>query len=107
MRSTPMRRSLVAATLLALVAGCTQGFPDAPIGGGSTVAGGGGSNSLAGTYTLRTVNGLGLPYTYLTSGADRYEILDDVVTLTSAGGWTERWTERHTVGGAVTTPAFF
>jgi hypothetical protein len=101
-----MRRLFTAAALLVLSAGCTQGFPDSPVGGGGTIGGGGSSPSFAGTYTLRTVNGLPVPYTYLTSGADTYVLVSDVVTLTAAGGWTEQWNETHTVGGVVTTPSF-
>jgi hypothetical protein len=59
--------------------------------------------SVAGTYTLRTVNGAPLPYTWLQIGADKLEITADAVTLTEGGTWTESWTERSTESGKVTT----
>jgi hypothetical protein len=100
-----MRRLLVAATLLVLSAACTQGFPDAPIGGGGSIGSGGGGG-LTASYTLTTINGQPLPYTYFTSGSDKYDLLDDVLAVNANGTWTERYNERHTVSGVVTTPSY-
>jgi hypothetical protein len=80
-----------------LAAGCDSPYdPTSATGGGV---------SVPGTYVLRTVNGSTVPYTYAASGADTYELLDDTFTLGDST-WTEVWHERHTVSGAVTTPAY-
>jgi hypothetical protein len=101
-----MRRLVAAAVLLVLSAGCTQGFPDAPIGGGGSIGSGGSNASIAGTYSLRTINGQPLPYTYRTSGADTYQVVSGTITLAADGTWTETQTERQTIGGVVTSPSF-
>jgi hypothetical protein len=59
--------------------------------------------SVAGTYTLRTVNGSPLPYIILQSGANKYEITDDAISLTDGGTWTEIGHDRTTTNGQVTT----
>src|SRR3982750_2923524 len=69
-------------------------------GDGATNAG---PASVAGTYTLRTVNGAPLPYTWLQIGNDKLEITADVVILTEGGTWTESGTIRSTESGQVTT----
>src|SRR5215217_5217277 len=61
------------------------------------------STSVAGTYTLRTVNGSALPFTLIQLGADKFEITADAVTLTEGGTWTESGTTRLTESGKVTT----
>jgi hypothetical protein len=97
-----MRRLLAAAVLVVLGTGCyadTFSYP-------GTSATGGTDTGIPGTYTLQTVNGQTLPYTYYQSGADSYVLLDDTVTLTAGGSWTESWHEQHTVSGVVTNPAF-
>jgi hypothetical protein len=67
---------------------------------GSTNAG---PASVAGTYTLRTVNGSPLPYTLFEVGGDKYEITADAVTIKEGGAWTESGTIRSTESGTVTT----
>jgi hypothetical protein len=97
-----MRRILAAATLFVLSAGCyadTFSYPGTPATGGT-------DTGVAGTYTLQTVNGSPVPYTYYQSGADSYVVLSDTVVIAAGGAWTESWHERRTVGGTVTTPAF-
>jgi hypothetical protein len=61
------------------------------------------SGSVQGTYTLRSVNGATLPYTFFTTGTTKVEITDDVIVLSSAGTWTETGTTRTTNGGTVST----
>lgn len=85
-----MRRLLLA---LVLAAACN--------GSDSTTPGA----SVAGTYTLQTVNGSPLPYTYLSSGPLQKAIVDDAITLTAAGTWTEQGDDRTTSNGVVTTSA--
>jgi hypothetical protein len=101
-----MRRLVAAAVVLVLSAGCTQGFPDAPIGGGGSIGSGGSTTSIAGTYSLRTISGQPLPYTYRTSGADTYQVVSGAITLATDNTWTETQTERQTIGGVVTSPSF-
>lgn len=67
---------------------------------GSTNAG---PASVAGTYTLRTVNGSPLPYVLFELGDETYEVLADAVTLIEGGTWTESATFRSTEGGTETT----
>ena len=86
-----MRRFLAAVSLLTLFTACG--------GDGST----GPTVSVAGTYTLRTVNASPLPYTVTQSGPYRYEITSDAYTLTDGGTWSEIRTDRTTSNGVVTT----
>lgn len=95
-------RRIVAAALVVLSAGCyadTFSYPGTPATSGA-------DTSVPGTYSLQTVNGSVLPYTYYQSGADSYAVLSDTLVMTAGGAWTESWHERRTVGGTVTTPAF-
>lgn len=87
-----MRRLLTALSLLALVTACGGDSSTDPI-----------SASVAGTYTLRTVNGSPMPYTVQQSGPFKYEITDDAYTLSDGGAWTEVWRDRTTSNGVVTT----
>ena len=61
---------------------------------------------MTGTYTLRTVNSAPLPFVYQQVGADRYEVLDDAISLADAGTWTEIWHERWTEGGVASLKTF-
>lgn len=85
------------------IAACVPDGYSVRSGGTPTSPGGSG---LAGTYTLRTINGQSLPFTYATNGADTYVLLDDAFTLSSSGAWTESWHERHTVSGVASEKAF-
>ena len=59
--------------------------------------------SIAGTWTLQTINGASLPFVIAQSGSDKSEILADVITLTGAGTYTETTTFRVTLSGVATT----
>jgi hypothetical protein len=99
-----MRRLFAAAVVLTLTACINDSIGvvgTQAVGGGDPAS----TTGVAGTYTLKTVGGLPLPYTYLQSGADKSEILDDVVTLTNNGTWSELIHERKTVAGVVTVDA--
>ncbi|MDQ6633272.1 MAG: hypothetical protein M3Z10_00770 [Gemmatimonadota bacterium] len=61
--------------------------------------------SIAGSYSLRTVNGSPLPYIVAQSGSNKYEITDDAISLNDAGTWSELWHDRTTTNGQVTTSA--
>lgn len=58
--------------------------------------------SVAGTWTLKTVNGSPLPVTLATSPA-KIELLSDVVTATANGTWTSSQQVRTTIGTQATT----
>lgn len=82
------RLALVATLLAASGCGDTSG----PDGG-----------TLAGTYTLRTVNGSDLPFTLLQVGTElKVEVISDVVTLTANNTFSEVFTTRETENGVVT-----
>ena len=102
----PIRRLSAGLSLLVALmeSGCIRDV--ASVSGPGTKASGGTGADIAGTYILRTVNGQSLPYTYRTEGADTYVLLDDAVTMTTAGQWNEVWHERHTVGGVVSSKSF-
>ena len=79
-----MRKVLVAVVLIAAVA-CDDGIV--------------GSSTVTGDYTLRTINGAPLPYTITGSGANKTEILDDVITLFQGFTYSETIISRLTVNG--------
>jgi heat shock protein HslJ len=55
------------------------------------------NSSVAGTWTLQTVNGAALPYT-ASPAPTKVEILSNTVTATSAGTWTSATQVRTTIG---------
>jgi hypothetical protein len=63
-----------------------------------------GGGNVAGTYTLRTVNGGQVPYTVFQFGTEyKLEILSAAMTVNSNGTWTETSQLRETEGTSVTT----
>jgi lipocalin-like protein len=58
--------------------------------------------SVAGTWTLQTINGSPLPFTLATSPA-KIELLSSVVNVTANGTWTSTTTNRTTFNGQATT----
>jgi len=58
--------------------------------------------SVAGTWTLQTINGSPLPFTVATSPA-KIEWLSSVVNVSSNGTWTSSLQVRTTVSGQATT----
>ena len=63
------------------------------------------SASLAGSYTLRTVNGNHLPYT-LQSGTNSLTITADVLTVADGGTWSESGSYQQTVNGQTSSQTF-
>ena len=59
------------------------------------------SVSLAGTYSLKTVNGSPLPFT-VSDATGSATLTSDVMTVADAGTWTEHYTFRLTVNGTTT-----
>jgi hypothetical protein len=86
-----MRRLLVSLALVATTFACSSDSPVTPP-----------LSELAGSYSLASVNGAALPFTYAVSGADKAEALDDVITLHEDGRWSEIWHDRYTMNGVVT-----
>lgn len=66
-----MRRALIAILMSSFLACSGDGIA--------------GSSTVNGAYTLRSINGSSLPYTISGSGANKTEILDDVITLYEGG----------------------
>ncbi len=60
------------------------------------------SASIAGTYSLKTVNGVALPFTEFQQGTNKQELLADVFVLSDGGSFTQSTTERITTNGQVT-----
>ena len=59
--------------------------------------------SLAGTWSLETINGVNLPYIAAQSGADKLEIISDVITAVASGSFTQMTQIRVTQNGQVST----
>lgn len=55
--------------------------------------------SLAGTWTLQTVNGNPLPFTIYQDGTEKDDLVGDVITVTASGTFTELSTVRYTANG--------
>jgi hypothetical protein len=87
-----MRRMFV---LLAFAAAVSCGGGDSSTSPSDT--------TVSGTYTLRTVNRLPLPYTVAQNDSVTIQLLSDAFTLTEAKTWTELATRRATVSGQATT----
>lgn len=60
------------------------------------------SQSLAGTYTMRTVNGSPLPFV-VQSGTTKITITADVMTVADGGTWSETGAFTLTVNGSSTS----
>jgi hypothetical protein len=58
---------------------------------------------VPGTYTLRTVNRLSLPYTILQQDSVKVELMGDSFTLADDRSWSEFGTRRVTFGSQVVT----
>lgn len=54
-------------------------------------------NSIAGVYTLKTVDGASLPFTF----SDGFIVMTDVMTLRSDNTWSETYTGRETANSPI------
>ena len=81
-----------------VLAGLIVVFSAACLGEGLT-----GSSTITGDYTLRTVNGSPLPYTISGSGANRTEIVGEVITLYQGGTYARSRDSRVIVNGQMTS----
>jgi hypothetical protein len=61
-----------------------------------------GSSTVNGSYVLRTINGSELPYAISGSGANRVEMLDDVINFYEGGTFSENGHKRTVVNGQAT-----
>jgi hypothetical protein len=61
------------------------------------------TTSIAGTWSLTSVNAIALPFVINQSGADKVELVGDVLTATATGTYTETLSYRETLNGVVTT----
>ena len=83
-------RRLVACLALALFASC-----------GGDSATGPTSASVAGTWSLQTVNGAALPFVLAQDGADKLEVTGDVITAAENGTFSSLTHFRSTISGEV------
>lgn len=58
--------------------------------------------TIAGTWSLQTINGTPLPFTVSQTANDKIEVVSDVVTATSTGTYTEVIQYRETLNGQAT-----
>lgn len=61
-----------------------------------------GVGTVTGAYTLRTINGAALPYTYNVDATTQKEIIDDIITLFSGGSYSRVQHATITVAGQTT-----
>ena len=87
-----MRKTLLSTVALAVA------FTTACGGDSST-----GPNSVAGTYSLTTVNSSPLPFVFINDASGKFEILSDVYSVSDNGTYTNPTIVRSTVNGEVTT----
>lgn len=64
------------------------------------------SASIAGTYTLQTVNGAALPATLAQAGTSRTEVMSNTLTMTANATYTAVVAFRTTLDATVTTAQF-
>ncbi|HEX6627238.1 MAG TPA: lipocalin family protein [Gemmatimonadaceae bacterium] len=87
-----MRRLVLACAAVTLLA-CGGGDSTGPVA------------SAEGTWSLQTVGGTALPYTYAYDAVTQHraEVLSDVFVFSADGSYTETFTTRDTQGTTVTT----
>ena len=83
---------LIACMLLLVGAACGGDSPTQPT-----------SPSVAGTWSLQTINGTGLPYIVAQTGSDKVELTSDVLTVVGSGSFTQITQVRVTQNGQVST----
>jgi hypothetical protein len=84
-----MRRLTVFLALLAIACGSDS----------STAPGG----TIAGTWSLKTINGTSLPFVLAQTGTNKAEIVGDVYVISGTGSFTQTTTVRTTTNGVATT----
>ena len=61
------------------------------------------SASVSGSYSLQSVNAQPLPWLAAQNGADKWEVVSDVITLDDSGAFAESTINRYTKNGLVTS----
>jgi hypothetical protein len=87
-------RKLIALLAFVAAAGCGSDSPTNPA-----------SASISGTFSLHTINGSALPYTFQ-SGTTSVTITSDVITVADGGTWSEVGNFTVTQNGASTPQTF-
>jgi hypothetical protein len=82
----------MACALLIVAAACGSDGPTQPT-----------SASVAGTWSLQTINGTPLPYVVVQTGVDKVELTSDVITAVASGSFTQITQVRITQNGQVST----
>jgi hypothetical protein len=59
--------------------------------------------TIAGTWTLQTINGSALPFTIAQTATSKIEVLSDVITISGTGSFTQTTSLRSTTSGVATT----
>ena len=97
-----MRRLFAAAAVLTLTACINDsiGIVGTQAVGGGTLPS---STGVPGTYTLKTVDGKPLPFTFLETATEKRETVDESFTMTTTNTWTREGHVRRTLNGAVTS----
>jgi hypothetical protein len=85
-----MRRCL-ALFAVALITACGSDASTAP------------QPTIAGTWTLQTINGSPLPFIVAQTGTNKVELVSDVVVISGTGSFTETSSVRTTTNGVATT----
>ena len=63
-------------------------------------------SSIAGTYTLRSINGVNLPFVIAQTGANKLELVNETIVVAEAGTFTQQGTLRETVNGVATVGSY-
>lgn len=64
------------------------------------------TNTVIGSYTLRTINGSDLPYTIQRIGADSTQVLNETLVLATGGIFSITGASRVTASGVTTTESY-
>jgi hypothetical protein len=85
-----MRKRSFLGLVLAVAAACADAMPVAPLA------------DAAGVYTLKSIDGAGLPFAYLEAAGYKDEVVNGTVTLSADGRFRDETLYRRTRGGEVT-----
>lgn len=85
-------KTVLPALVLALLAAC----------GGDATSPSPTSASVAGAFTLRSIDGAALPFT-VQNGANKVDVISSTLTMTDGGSWSETTNYRVSVNGGTPT----
>jgi hypothetical protein len=78
----------------------------APILGCKTDTTGPTTASIAGSYSLRSINGSNLPFVLAQNGANKIESVSETITVVDGGTFTQQGTVRYTINGVVSVESY-